>query len=93
MRKFQFESTADSFKKYILLSEKYKNILTNAKLMIVFGNTYAFEQHFSKMKYTKRHLSIRLRDDHLDDVLLLWSINILPDVKKLLQKRQKLVSH
>ena len=35
------------------------------------------------MKYIKSYLRIRLRDDHLDDVLLLLSTNISPNVEKL----------
>ena len=82
---FQFKSTADFYKKYILPRGKSKNILTNAKLMIsLFGSTYACEQLFSKMKYTKSHLRTRLCDNYLDDVLLLSLTNISPDVEKLL---------
>ena len=92
--KFQFESTADCNKKYILPSGKYKNILTNAKLMkSLFESTYTCEQLFSKMKYTKSHLKTRLCDDHLDDVLLLSSTNIPPDVEKLSHNKQKQVSY
>ena len=91
--KFHFESTADFYKKYILPSGKYKN-MANAKLMMsLFGSTYACEQLFSKMKYTKSNLRTRLRDDHLDDVLLLSSTNISPDVEKLSHNKQKQVSH
>ena len=91
--KFQFESTADFYKKYILPSWKYKNILTNVKLMIsLFGNTYAHEQRFLKMKYTKSYLKTSLHDNHLDDVLLLSLTNISFDVK-LSQNKQKQVSH
>ena len=91
---FQFESTADFYKIYILLSGKYKNISTNVKLMMsLFGSTYVHEQLFSKMKYTKSYLRTRLRDNHLDVVLFLSSTNISPDVKKLSQNKQKQMSH
>ena len=63
--KFHSESTAKFYKKHVLPSGKYKNILKNAKLMIsLFGSTYTCEQLFSKMKYTKSHLRTRLCDDH-----------------------------
>ena len=92
--KFQFESTVDFYKKYVLPSGKFKNILKNAKIMVsLFGSTYACEQLFSKMKYTKSRLRTRLRDDHLDDVLLLSSTNISSDVEKLSKNKQKQVSH
>lgn len=92
--KFNLESTADFYKKYVLPSGKYKNILTNAKLMTsLFGSTYACEQLFSKMKYTKNQLRTRLSDDHPDDVLLLSSTNISPDVEKLSHNKQNQVSH
>ena len=46
--------------------------MTNVKLMIsLFENTFACKQFFSKMKYAKSNLRTRLRDDLLDDVLLL----------------------
>ena len=48
---------------------------------------------FPKMKYAKSHLRIRLYDDHLDDVLLLSSTNVSPDVVKLSHNKQKKVSH
>ena len=56
-----------------------------------FGSTYAFEQLFFKMKYTKSHLRSRLCDDHLDNVFLLSLTNISPDVDKLLHNKRKQV--
>ena len=92
--KFHSESTVDFYNNYVLPSGKYHNILNNAKLIIsLFGSTYTCEQVFSKMKYTKNHLRTRLRDDHLDDILLLSSTNISPDVDKLCKNNQKQVSH
>ena len=86
--KFLFESTANFYKGYILPSGKYKDIVNNVKLISLFGSTYACEQHFSKMNYTKSHIRTRLRDDHLDDLLLQSSTNISPADNK-----QKPVSH
>ena len=75
--------------KYILPSRKYKNILTNAKLMIsLFGSIYAWEQLFSKIEYIKNHLIKRLHGDHLNNVLLWSSTNISPDVEKLSHNKQ-----
>ena len=86
--KFHCESTANFYKNHILPSGKYRKILNNAKLMIsLFGSTYTCEQLFSKMKYTKSHLRTRLRDDHLDDILLLSSTNISPDVENLYRNK------
>ena len=85
-------SDDDFYKKYILPSGKYKNVLTNAKLIIsLFGGTYVCEQLFSKMKYTESHLRTRLRHNHLHDVLRLSSTNISPDVEKLSHNKQKQV--
>ena len=52
---FQFKSTADICKKHLFPSRKYKNILTNANVMILSGSKYACRQRFSKMKYTNSH--------------------------------------
>ena len=61
-------------------------------MMSLFGSTYACEKLFSKMKYTKNYLRIRLYDNRLDDILLVSSTNILPD-EKLSYNKQKKVSH
>ena len=45
--KFQFESTVDFYKQYVMPRRKFKNILKNAKMMVsLFGSTYACEQLF-----------------------------------------------
>ena len=87
--KVQFESTKDFYNKYVLPSEKYKNIFTNVKLIIpLFGCTYASEQLFSKMKYIKSLKITGLCDDHID-ILLLSSTITSPDVEKLSNNKQK----
>ena len=52
-------------------------------MISLFKSTYAGKDLFFNMKYTKNHLRTRLRDDHQDDVLLLLSKNISPDMEKL----------
>ena len=48
---------------------------------------------FPKRKSTKSNFRTKLGDDHQDDVLLLLSANILPDVEKLSDNLKKYVFH
>ena len=49
----------------------------------MFGSTYTCEQSISAMKFTKSKLRSRISDAHLEDVLLLASSDLSPDVEKL----------
>lgn len=46
-------------------------------------------KQFYKRKYIKSHLKTKLLDQDMNNVLLLSSTNISPDVEKLLHNRQK----
>lgn len=92
--KFNSESTADFYKKIVLPSGKYNGLIDNAKRMAsLFASTYACEQLFSKMKHSKNLVRSRMSDGHLDDVLLLASTTISPDMQKLVDNKQNQVSH
>ena len=43
------------------------------------------------MKYAKNHFITRLRDDHLDDILLMSLTDILTDVEKISHNKHKQV--
>lgn len=87
-------SVLDFYRKYIHPSGKYPNLVDHAKKMAsLFGSTYLCEQLFSKMKHTKNHLRTRLTDAHLDNVLLLASTSLTPNIEKLSSNKQHQVSH
>jgi len=49
----------------------------------VFGSTYKCEQVFSSMKFNKSKLRTQVTDEHLQDVVLLASSNLPPELQKL----------
>ena len=55
--------------------------LNTLRTVAMFGVTYCCEQLFSKMKYTKSRLRSLLSDRHLNDILLLSSSSIEPDIE------------
>ena len=59
----------------------------------MFGSTYMCEQLFSTIKFRKGKLRSRVADAHLQDVLVLASYDLSPDVKKLAESKQHQVSH
>jgi hypothetical protein len=64
------------------------------RIAAMFGSTYRCEQLFSSMKNTKSKLRTRLTDSHLNDILLLTSSSLQPDIASLSsQKRQHQRSH
>ena len=77
-------SLFDFYKKYLLESGLYPSLTNNVKEMAsMFGSTYTCEQSISAMKFTKSKLRSRISDAHLEDVLLLASSDLSPDVEKL----------
>ena len=87
-------SLLDFYKKYILESRLYPSLTNNAKEMAsMFGSSYTCEQLFSTMKFTKSKLRSRISDAHLENVQLLASSDLSPDVEKLSQSKQHQASH
>ena len=84
----------DFYAKYVSPSGKYPNLANHAKKMTsLFGSTYSCEQLFSKLKHTKSKLRAALTDGHLDNVLLLTSTSLPPNIEKLSSAKQHQVSH
>ena len=81
----------DFYKKY-LECKQYPNLINHAKKMAsMFGSTYVCKQLFSSMKVTKSKLRTQLNDGHLQDIILLATSNLTPDLHKL--SSQKQISH
>ena len=51
------------------------------RIVAMFGGTYCCEQLFSKVKYTKFRLRSLLSDRHLNNIILLSSSSIKPDIE------------
>ena len=82
------------FYKHHLKCEKYPYLINHAKkITSMFGSTYVCEQLFSSMKNTKSKLRTRLNDGHLQDVMLLASSNLKPNIDKLADQKQHQASH
>ena len=65
-----------------------------AKCVIaMFGSTYSCEQLFSKVKFCKNKLHSQLTVDHLNDILLLNSSSLEPDIVSVSKNMQHHVSH
>ena len=72
-------SLIDFYKKYLLPSKKFPNLVEYAKKMApMFGSTC--EQLFLRMKLIKNHLRTKLADTHTNNVLLLASTSLSPYV-------------
>uniref|UniRef100_A0A0L8I0Q3 HAT C-terminal dimerisation domain-containing protein n=1 Tax=Octopus bimaculoides TaxID=37653 RepID=A0A0L8I0Q3_OCTBM len=81
-------SLTDFYAKYIFPSGKYTSLVAS-----LFGSTYQCEQLFSKLKQTKNNLRTRLTDNHLDNILLLASTSLKPNIEKLSRNKKHQVSH
>ena len=78
----------DFYKKYLLKSGLYPILTNNAKEMAsMLGSTYTCKQVFLTMKFTKSKLRSLISDALLEDVLLLASSDLSPDVEKLSQSK------
>ena len=83
----------DFYKKY-LECKQYPNFINHAKKMAsMFGSIYVCEQLFSCMKVTKSKLKTQLNDSHLQDINLLATSNLTPDLHKLSNQKQHQISH
>ncbi|XP_014781932.1 general transcription factor II-I repeat domain-containing protein 2B [Octopus bimaculoides] len=82
-------SLIDFYAKYIFPSGKYTNLVNRAKkIASLFGSTYQCEQIFSKLKQTKNNLRTRLTDNHLDNIFLLASTSLKPNIEKLSRNKK-----
>lgn len=87
-------SLLDFYTKCIYSNGKYPNLVNHAKKMTsLFGSTYQCEQLFSKLKYTKNNLRTRLTDSNLNNVLLLASTGLTPNIEKLSRDKEHQASH
>ena len=91
--KFRTSSPLSFFRDH-LHADSFPKLLQHVqRILTMFGSTYRCEQLFSKMKYTKSRLRSQISDRHLNDVLLLATSTIEPDMEALLCEKQHQVSH
>ena len=77
-------SWIDFYRKYLFPSGKFPNLVRHAKkLASLCGSTCVCKQLFLKMKHYKNQLRTKVTDAHLDDILLLSSTNLSPNVEVL----------
>ena len=87
--KFRATSILSFFRDHVLPSGSYPNYIAHVqRIVAMFSTTYCCEQLFSKMKYTKSHVRTQLSDRHLNDILLLSTCFIEPDIETLLLQKQ-----
>ena len=73
---------------------QFPMLLARARCVIaMFGSTYSCEQLFSKMKLCKNKLHSQLTVDHLNDILLLNSSSLKPDIVSVSKNMQHHISH
>ena len=83
--KFRISSPLSFFRDIVLPSNNFKKYIANVqRIVAMFGSTYCCEQLFSKIKYTKSYLRSQLSDRHLNDILLLSTSTIEPNMEILL---------
>ncbi|XP_076059507.1 general transcription factor II-I repeat domain-containing protein 2-like [Oratosquilla oratoria] len=83
--KFCTSSTLSFFRDIVLPSNNFQKYTAHVqRIVAMFGSTYCCEQLFFKMKYMKSHLRSQLSDRHLNDILLLSTSTIEPDMEILL---------
>ncbi|KAG0713476.1 General transcription factor II-I repeat domain-containing protein 2 [Chionoecetes opilio] len=79
--KYHTASPLSFLRDLVLPSNKFPNYIEHVKRIgAIFGSTYCCEQLFSKMKYTKSRIRSQLSDRHLNDILLLSTSSIDPDI-------------
>ena len=87
--KFHTSSLLSFFRDLILPSNNFSKYIAHVQCIVaMFGSTYCCEQLFSKMKYMKSHLHSQLLGRHLNDILLLSTSSIEPDIETLLHGKQ-----
>ncbi|VDL90618.1 unnamed protein product [Schistocephalus solidus] len=73
---------------------QFPMLLTRGKRVIaMFGSTYSCERLFSKMKFCKNKLRSQLTDNRLNDILLLNSSSLEPDILSVSKSMQNHVFH
>ena len=91
--RFQNTSPLDFYSRF-LPRERFPVIAARVRRIVaVFGSTYICEQLFSKMKYAKNRLRTNLTDENLNNILLLASTSVAPDLTLLCGNRQHQPSH
>ncbi|KAG0720046.1 General transcription factor II-I repeat domain-containing protein 2 [Chionoecetes opilio] len=92
--KYRTASPLSFFRDLVLPANKFPNYIEHVKRIVaMFGSTYSCEQLFKKMKYTKSCIQSQLSDRHLNDILLLSTSSIDPDIESLLHGKQQQPSH
>ena len=87
--KFYNSPPLSFFRDFALPSSNFPKYIAHVqRIVAMFGGTYCCEQLFSKMKYTKSRLRSLLSDRHLNNILLLSSSSIKPDIEILLHGKQ-----
>ncbi|VDL89458.1 unnamed protein product [Schistocephalus solidus] len=93
LSKFNFCTTLIEFYRQ-LPHAQIPMFLARAKhLIAMFGSTYSCEQLFSQMKFCKNKLHSQLTDNRLNDILLLNSSSLEPDIVSVSKSMQYHVSH
>ena len=59
----------------------------------MFGSTYVCEQLFLSMKVIKSKLRTQLNDGDLQDIILLATFNLTPNLHKLSSQKQHQISY
>ena len=92
--KFRTSTPLTFFRDFVLPSCNFPNYIAHAqRIVAMFGSTYCCEQLFSKMRHTKSRLRSKLSDCHLNDIFLLSTSSIEPDIQALILRRQHHPSH
>ena len=91
---FYNSSPLSFFRDIALPSRNFPTFIVHVQRVVaMLGGTYCCEQLFSKMKYRKSRLRSLLSDRHPNDILLLSSSSIEPDIDTLLHGKQHQPSH
>ena len=92
--KFDNSPPLSFFRDIALPSRNFpKYIVHVQRIVAMLGGTYCYEQLFSKMKHITSLLRSLLSDLHVNDILLLSSSSIEPDIDTLLHGKQHQPSH
>ena len=92
--KFDNTSPLSFFRDIALPSRNFPKYTVHVqRIVAMLGGTYCYEQLFSKMKYITSLLPSLLSDFHVNDILLLSSSSIEPDIEILLHGKQHQPSH
>ena len=88
------EVKLSDFSRTYLAEERYPQLRAFARKMIcVFGSTYKCEQFFFIMKTNKSKYRTRLRDENLENTLVLCISRIDPNIDYLVSQVQAQASH